>query len=492
MSGNFGARGAALTLGGQWIQYAIQLISLFVLARVLSPAAFGVMAAVTSIVNIASTFGDFGLSMSALQAKELTHAQRSNLLWVNLGIGLVLCAALNLLAGPIAAFYDDPQLKLLCHVISIVFVLSGLGAQYRVGLNREGRFGQLALANIAGAALALVVAIVGALAGLGAMALALQQIVAAAVALVVVIAVQPWAPSRPRRHSGTKALVTFGGTLFLTYIVNSISSNVDALALKRYQPNDLVGAYNRSLQIARQPMTQLLSPLSRLAVPRAVQAGPDSATQMEALKPVHYPVALACSAALCLMVAIGGFLARVVLGGQWGDVGAMISVLAIASIIQAGQQLMYWTLLSSGKGRVLFLSEILPRAIFIVGVIFAARWGVIAVCACIIAMQVLILAFDILWALPQIGVGRMVALRAAVTPIAFFLVVAVGIEALKVIQAQTPLDVLPADVLGLIVWVLSVVVAIGVSRRLRTTWFGYVKKIINSFSRPARLRPPRH
>jgi PST family polysaccharide transporter len=92
--GNVAARGAGITLTSQGIRFALQLGSLIVLARLLSPQEFGVVAMVTAITNVMEIVRDFGLSSAAMQAKELNDAERTNLFWVNTGIGTG-CALLS-------------------------------------------------------------------------------------------------------------------------------------------------------------------------------------------------------------------------------------------------------------------------------------------------------------------------------------------------------------------------------------------------------------
>ncbi len=85
--GNAAARGTSITLAMQCVRFALQFCSLVVLARLLTPSDFGIVAMVTAIVGVADILRDFGLSSAAIQAKTLNNLERSNLFWVNVGIG---------------------------------------------------------------------------------------------------------------------------------------------------------------------------------------------------------------------------------------------------------------------------------------------------------------------------------------------------------------------------------------------------------------------
>src|SRR6516165_5542260 len=79
-------RGGVLTLTSQGSQFMIQSISTVVLARLLTPADFGLVAMVTAIIQLAISFADFGLSEATIQRDEISHDQVSTLFWINVAI----------------------------------------------------------------------------------------------------------------------------------------------------------------------------------------------------------------------------------------------------------------------------------------------------------------------------------------------------------------------------------------------------------------------
>ena len=129
LGGRSASGNALLLLGGQWGRYILQLLALVVFARMLSPEDFGLVAMVTGVVGIAYVIGDFGLSLAALQAAELTAHQRTNLFWCNSGIGLAVAAAICVASGPLAAFYGDSRVAPVTVALASVFLIEwNLGA----------------------------------------------------------------------------------------------------------------------------------------------------------------------------------------------------------------------------------------------------------------------------------------------------------------------------------------------------------------------------
>ena len=81
------ARGSAATIAGQGARMTLQMTATVVLARLLSPHDFGLIAMVTAVIGVAELVRDFGLSLASIQAKEISRAERTNLFWANTALG---------------------------------------------------------------------------------------------------------------------------------------------------------------------------------------------------------------------------------------------------------------------------------------------------------------------------------------------------------------------------------------------------------------------
>src|SRR4051794_24866507 len=81
--GRQAVRGGAVTLGGQWVRYGLQVGSLVVLSRLLAPEDFGILGMVTAIIALGETIRDAGLTNGAIQRETLTHAEQSTLFYIN-------------------------------------------------------------------------------------------------------------------------------------------------------------------------------------------------------------------------------------------------------------------------------------------------------------------------------------------------------------------------------------------------------------------------
>ena len=142
-------RGGVLTLTSQGAQFVMQSIATVVLARLLTPADFGLVAMVTAITGLGQAFADLGLSEATIQHPEISHNQVSTLFWINVAIGLGAYVDYGALAPVLAWFYQEPRLKDITLLVSLTFLIGGLRVQHDALLRRQMRFSSLAIRDMA-------------------------------------------------------------------------------------------------------------------------------------------------------------------------------------------------------------------------------------------------------------------------------------------------------------------------------------------------------
>ncbi|MFT4010239.1 MAG: oligosaccharide flippase family protein, partial [Nocardioidaceae bacterium] len=175
--GDSAARGTGITLLVQAGRTVLQFGSVVVLARLLTPEDFGLIAMVTAVIGIADLIRDFGLSLATMQAKDLTHEERDNLFWANLAMGGG-CTVIAVAATPlIVSGYGEPRLAPIVLSLAWVFTISGFTTQFRAGLARDLRFRAIGTSDLGSQLIATIVAIVLAASGAGLWALVAQQVV---------------------------------------------------------------------------------------------------------------------------------------------------------------------------------------------------------------------------------------------------------------------------------------------------------------------------
>ncbi|MGL4257565.1 MAG: oligosaccharide flippase family protein, partial [Microbacterium sp.] len=254
------ARGAFFTLGAQIAKILLQLLSVVVLARLLTPHDYGLLAIVLVIVGVGEIFRDFGLTTASIQAPVLTTGQRDNLFWINSAIGVVLTAVMFALAWPIEAVTGEAEIFGMVQWLSLLFLLNGLATQHRANLARELKFKAMAVIDIAAATIALAVAIVAALLGAEYWALVLQQLASGVVVLVGSVLAGRWLPHWYSRASSVRELINFGWNIVATNMLVYVGSQIDTIIVAVKFGTSPLGLYNRAYQLVMTPLGQVRSP----------------------------------------------------------------------------------------------------------------------------------------------------------------------------------------------------------------------------------------
>lgn len=375
------ARGGAVTLVGQLLRIIVQMGAVVVLARLLSPDDYGLVAMVLIIVGVGEIFRDFGLSSAAIQAPSLSVRQRDNLFWINAAIGLALSVVVLVLSPAFAALFGPRQLLHIIQVLSATFLINGLTTQYRASLNRQMKFKQLAVADVSTQALGLAVAIACAALGAGYWALVAQQL-SAALSLFVCLAIfGRWIPGRYSRGVEMKGFLRYGWNLMATQIVGYVTNNIDTIVVSfRFGPGPL-GFYNRAFQLLMNPLGQVRNPTTSVALPVLAGLRDDVERAGTFIRKGQLALGYSMVAGLGLAAGAASPLVNLFLGPQWRPVVPVFVLLALAGIFQTLAFVGYWVYLSRGLTAELFRYSLLQLVIKAVCIGVGSMWGIVGVAA---------------------------------------------------------------------------------------------------------------
>jgi PST family polysaccharide transporter len=375
------ARGAGITLAGQGARILVQLLSVTVLARLLSPRDYGLLAVGLVVVGVGEVVRDFGLTSAAIRAPVLTPGQRNGLFWVSSGAGLLLALLAVASAGPIADALSQPALAPIIRALSLTFVLNGLMAQYRAGLNRDLRFGALAGTDLLAQVLALVAAVTAAVLGAGYWALVAQQLTQGAVALVTAVAIARWIPGRPRRGVGLRPFLRFGGGLTGTGLIYFLGNNLDNLVLAVWATPAALGLYSRGFQLVMSPLNQLRSPATQVAVPVLGRLHDDLPRAGRYLQRAQLALGYTLVPAMALAAGAAVPVVDIMLGARWHGVAPVLALLAVAGAAQMLAYVGSWVYLSRGLAGALLRYTAMTVVLNAVCIGVGSAFGVVGVAA---------------------------------------------------------------------------------------------------------------
>lgn len=377
--GSRASRGASITLLWQAIRILTQLVGTVVLARLLTPDAFGLIAMVTSLVGIGEILRDFGLTSAAVQAKSLDKKQKSNLFWINSAIGFALTAVVFFCAPLIAQLYGEPELTDLTRALSFTFAFNGLATQFRAELNRRMRFSALNVVDTLPAVVGLVsAAVIAAVTG-SVWALVSQQIVGAVLGLVLAVSLARWMPRLPSRHAEMKSLLTFGGGVLGTQGVAYVTKNIDNIAIGIVWGPVSLGLYSRAYQLLMAPIVQLLAPMTRVALPVLSRLQNEPERFMAFLRRGQLMGSLIAGTIYALVIGLAHPVVILVFGEDWLALVPIFQALAVGGIFRALNQVAYWAYLALGHSVAQFRFYLVSQPVIVLFLLAGLPWGPLGV-----------------------------------------------------------------------------------------------------------------
>lgn len=331
--------------------FVLTSVMTVVLARLLTPTDFGLVAMVGSITGLGQAFADLGLSEATIQRQDITHEQVSNLLWINVAIGLGLMLVTMALAPVLTWFYREPPLMSITFVLSLTFLIGGLRVQHSALLQRQMRFAAIATRDTVAVTVAVTSSIVLAWRGAGYWALVAYPLAFNSTQTMFSWVMVRWIPGLPRRGTKVGGLVAFGGNVAGSYLVTYLNRSTDNVLIGWYWGAGPLGLYSRAFNLLLRPVNQLTGPLSNIMVPALsrVQNDPERFARYY-LRTVNLIMWIVAPVFGFLFVAATPVV-LLVLGHQWRAAAPVFRFLCIAAPAILLSSPTNWLLVCRGQSR---------------------------------------------------------------------------------------------------------------------------------------------
>ena len=342
-------RSASALLVGQGFRFVISMASQIILARLLFPEDFGLVAMVYPVLGFVQLFTDFGLLQAVVQRKTLTPALLNAIFWVNMAICFGLMLTFAALAPVLALIYGEPRVIPIALVLSALILVTGLSQLQGALLGRELRFVLLVVVDIASLAAGLAVGIASALSGFGYWSLVFSQIAATVTASLIVVLTSSWRPSVPGRDADVGPMLKFGGQLTASKVVIYLNSSIDNMMIGVALGERPLGIYDRAWRLAVQPLIQLCAPVDRLAMPILSRLQDDPDRYRRAFSQMIQMLCLLAMPGLLYGVVGAGQFIPLLLGDHWLGTIPVFAWVCFGALISPLNNAAFWLFTSQGR-----------------------------------------------------------------------------------------------------------------------------------------------
>ncbi len=368
-------RGAGVTLLSSGLGLGIQVVATIVLARLLTPKDFGLVAMVTTFSLLLLNVGVNGLTEAVIQCEKIDHALASNLFWINLAAGIVLSAGFAAAGSLLARFYHDARVAGVAAGLAATIFLTSTSVLHLALLKRAMRFSAVSANEIFARGVAVAISILLGLAGWGYWALVAGAISLPLSASIGAWLLCRWMPGRPGRAAGTGAMLRFATHTYGCFSINYFARNMDNVLVGwRFSAYSL-GLYKKAYDLFALSAGQFVAPLSDVAVSALSRLRRDSLEYRQCFLSSLGVVAFLGMGLGAGLTLAGNDLIRLLLGPGWAGAGRIFTFFGPGIGIMILYRTHGWIHLSIGRADRWFRWGIVEFVVTGLLFILGLHWG---------------------------------------------------------------------------------------------------------------------
>lgn len=393
-----------LTNGVFWIalaKYSGIFISLgitAILARHISPAAFGTMAVATVIMAFLDIFTDLGIGAAIIQFKDLTKRQINSLFMVGCIVGLLLATGLFFLSQPLSNYYKDEQLIPVCHWLTLTLLFNAFNIVPNGLMLRNKKFKVVSLRTLSFQIISGTIAVWGALKGWGIYALIVTPVITAIGVFCVNYYNYPQKIIFNIDFDAVRRVWKYSSFQFLFNVTNYFSRNIDKLIIGKYFSMSDLGYYDKSYRLMQLPLqnitfviTPVLHPILSTLQDNKAELANKNTKLARLLIQISFPLGI-------ILYFCAGNIIELVFGSAWRPSIPIFKILSLSIPLQVVLSTSGSLFMASGKSNHLFYAGILNTAITISSFFVAILYfGTIDSMAWAWDISLLIVFFNTYW-----------------------------------------------------------------------------------------------
>lgn len=361
--------------GTQGIQFVVQIV----LARLLSPEEFGIIAVVLVFIHLAQVFVQSGFQTALIQKKEADEKDFSSIFYLNLVVAGILYGLIYLGAPYIASFYHNVQLRPLLRVLSIILFTGALNAVQNAYVARHLLFKKLFKSSLGAMIISGVFGIVAAYAGLGVWALVIQQILNQLTISVILWFTVKWRPQFVFSLARVRILFRYGWKLLASALLQTIYLELRTLIVGRNYSAATLGYYNRGEQFPKLIVTNIDGAIQSVMLPTLSAHQEDRQRVKAMMRRSIVTSSFLIFPMMAGMAAVAEPLVRVVLTEKWLDAVPFLQIFAVSYALIPIHTANLQAINALGRSDIFLKLEVVKKVMGMVILVASLPFGVYAI-----------------------------------------------------------------------------------------------------------------
>lgn len=361
--------------GAQGVSFIVSIV----LARLLAPNDYGLIAMVTVFITISQVFVDSGMGNALIQKKDADNLDFSSVFYFNIVLCLIIYAILFFISPYIAKFYNSPELVPVLRVLSLTVVISAIKNVQQAYVSKHMLFKRFFYSTLGGTLIAAIVGIVIAYLGYGVWALVAQQLVNTIIDTTILWVTVKWRPTKEFSFERLKRLFSFGWKLLVSALIDTVYNNVRQLIIgKLYSSADL-GYYNRGKTIPNLVVTNINSSIDSVLLP-ALSVEQSHVEKVKAMTRRAIKISSYIMWPMMIgIVVVAEPLVRILLTEKWIDSVPYLRIFCIMFAFQPIQTANLNAIKAMGRADLFLKLEIVKKGLGLLILLGVVKYGVLAI-----------------------------------------------------------------------------------------------------------------
>lgn len=358
--------------GQQFLQAAIFII----LARLLTPEDFGLVAMLIIFFAISQSFVDSGLGQALIREKKITDQDRATVFWFNLILSLLFYGLLYISAPFIAMFYERPELTNLTRVMGFSVIFYGIAIVQRSELTQMLEFKKQAFAQIPAVFIAGIVSVTMAYMGYGVWALAAQYILLALFSSVLLWVVQPATIILNWNRESFNRLFGFGYKLLLSGLLNTTYQHIYKLVIGKFFMASVLGYYTQAQNLKSIASKTIVGIIQKVTYPLLSKTSDNTQRMKGAYRQVIQSSSFMIFPGILLLFIFAEPIMILVLGKQWQPASPFLQILCVSGMLYHLHAINLNVLKVLGRSDLFLKLEIIKKVNTTIAIIVGLQFGI--------------------------------------------------------------------------------------------------------------------
>ena len=406
-------------------RYGVQFAVMVVLARLLTPGDFGLIAMLLVFTAIGTLLVDSGFSSALVQRQHTTDDDETTVFIFTVSVGMLTGIILALAAPAIANFFHEPKLVDLTRVMALVLPLGAFASVPDALLTMRLDFKARARAEVIASLCSGTVAIALATRGFGVWSLAWQGVISMGVRGILLWLYSGWRPRGRYRGASFRSLFGFGGYMLLTGLLNAAAVRLQSLLIGKLFDARTLGFYTLAQNTQQAPASLIDGILKRVGLPVFSTIAQDRAKLRSAFRTSLRMAMFLFVPCMVGIAVVAKPLIELIYGARWTPAAPILTILALSAALWPLHILNLAVIGAQGRSNLLLRVEVIKQLISIALIAMAAPWGPLAIAWAVLVSGLFGVIINAYYSNKLLGYGAIAQLRDQSATFALSLVAAI-------------------------------------------------------------------